>query len=1012
MKRKILVAMLIMMGAALPCMASEEDFVFDDYEYMLTQYTGSGGDVVIPDELMGCPVEGVASSVFYANSDITSLQLPQPLAALGSSCIYANENLTSVTIPENLIAIDEYNFYSCPQITEVVLPAKVSFIGTYSFAYCDNLQSVTFMGEVPRMETECFVGLAEDVVFYVPEDRMEEYAEALPEGSEICSNGSAVQSHDFTEAEEVYEFDTETGTITSYYGYGTRVDIPETIGGVQVKAIGESAFESHHYLYYVTIPEGVTEIGANAFAHVPHLNYVDFPDTLEVIGDSAFVGYRGESIQFAEGLEIIGANAFYLSELVELYFPETLKEIGNNAFESSYLTYLCFAGKELPKIGQDAFLNTAIYDVDLNWQASKEQMNTAQEICDSLGMPARVWRMQNPNVEYINDGLDTYENDVMTGYTGTQSHLRPWDMMYDYDITALGAGAFKGSKTLKYFAVPYNDVFTTIGEEAFADSTLEIVDLFDSVTNIEAGAFRNCINMKELILPESVEVIGESAFAGCSGLERVSILCDPSVIPEGAFEGCTSLENVYVAEDATDEMIAAAKTATGLKWNYKAGRVGEEIVNEIVTMPYEETTAAEFWYDEEYKRLDLYEGYEVNLYLPREVEGIPMEMIGGGMMGRSCLYDGEEEVEQPVRSVVIPETVTEIASYAFANCPTLETVVCYAPLENVEDLTFSGCSSLREVVFVNGVRNIGSMSFADCPALETVYVGEFVETISEDAFLGSGITVDDCIRTAAELPDVDAILAAVKSDPITPPETEAPVEVELEALDPEMAKPYIGYWKLDQIVFGGETYSPEELYMSMEFTLMEDGSAVLMADGEAAETQWAFIDGLASVVYDGEIYLQVAFQDENTLVCEESEDSAMIFARAEGEMEAVASVAVVEVPENAESSIADTASEETENYLEQQYICKNAKVSGIMMEASVLGGEYSVLFHGDGTLDFVMAGAEVPGLTWKNGTVQTDGGEAAAYVVTYFDGTDLIFVHTDTGFELDFYGSMILYFEK
>lgn len=1045
MKKKLLVTMLIMLGLAVPGMASEEDFVFDDYEYMLTQYAGSGGDVVIPDELLGCPVEGIASSVFYGNTDITSLQLPQPLLALGNSCIYSNENLTEVTIPEALIVIDDYNFYSCPQIAEVVIPEKVSFIGTYSFAFCDNLRSVTFEGEVPYIGSECFTGLAEDVVFYVPDDRVEEYAAVLPEGAEICPSGNLVEVCDFVEADDMFEFDAETGTITGYYGYGTRVDIPETIGGVPVTAIGESVFESHHYLYYVTIPEGVTEIGANAFSSVHHLKYVDLPDTLKVIGSGAFMSFLGEEMHFPESLEEIGDSAFYYSDLsrnivlpeglkhigseafystraAEVYFPESLETIGNNAFENSYLTYLYFEAKDLPEIGQDAFLNTTIYDVDINWEASKEQMYAAQEYFDSIGQSTRVWRCQNPYTNLIGyeNGAE-YADGMLVAYTGAETDVRPYTTMDDVLITGVGEGAFRGNQVVRYFSVDYSDEFTTIGAEAFADSTLEVVDLFDSVTDIGAGAFRNCVNLTELELPESVVTIGEEAFAGCSGLKKVTILCDPSVIPEGAFEGCTALEEVYVAEDAADETVEAAKAAVGLKWYYKAARIGEAITNQLVTMPYAETNADEFWYDEEFKRLDMYEGYEVNLYLPREVDGIPMEMIGGGLMGRSVLYDGEEDVELPVRSVVIPETVKEIASYAFASCPTLETVICYAPIEAIEDLAFSGCTNLREVIFVNGVRNIGSMSFADCPALETVYVGEFVESISEDAFSGSSITAENCIRTVEELPDVNVLLEAVKGDPITPPETEPPVE--LEAFDAELAKPYVGFWELYEIIMGEDAYAPEDFGMAIEFTLLDDGTAVLTMDEETAEAEWSLLNGMAAIVYDGELFLQAELTDENTLVHEEDEEMAMVFIRTEGEAAVSVPVPEAETTENmdmpaeAPETADDVASDNMtaagdEQYLGQKHICKNAKISGIMMDASALGGEYSVTFHADGTLDFVMAGANVPGLTWKSATVQTENGEAAAYVVTYFDGTDLNFVLTDTGFELDFYGSMLMYFEK
>lgn len=53
--------------------------------------------------------------------------------------------------------------------------------------------------------------------------------------------------------------------------------------------------------------------------------------------------------------------------------------------------------------------------------------------------------------------------------------------------------------------------------------------------------------------------------------------------------------------------------------------------------------------------------------------------------------------------------------------------------------------------------------------------------------------------------------------------------------------------------------------------------------------------------------------------------------------------------------------------LERKYVCVSAEVSGYTMDASMLGGEYSLTFHPDGTVGFVMVGASVPGLRWTQG---------------------------------------------
>lgn len=1040
MMKKMLVAVLTVSLFALPCQA-EEDYVFDVNDYMITAYQGMGGDVVIPDTLSGCPVEMIDSSVFYGNPDITTLKMPETLLTIGSSCIYYNDNLTSVTLPESLVAIDEYNFWSCPQLTEITIPSRVSLIGDNSFTYCDNLSSVTFTGAVPHIEDPCFDGLSADVTFYVPDDLVAEYTEVLPTGAVICPSGANAVLHDFTAPEEEFDFDAESGTVLAYNGFASRVDIPDTIGGVPVTAIGDYAFDSNRYAFYVTIPEGVTTIGEGAFASAYHLKYADLPSTLKSIGNSAFSSYFGEEIEFPEGLEVIGEQAFLYASLgngiylpeglkrietgafessfaYEAYFPESIEYIGSRAFADSNVSYLCLEGKELPEIEADAFDGLYISDVDLNWQASKAQMEAAQAYMDGIGQETRVWRNQNPNtvLALYEDGA-VYENSVLAGYTGTEPNIRPFTYFEDIAITAVGDGAFKENQNIKYFAVDHGDMFTTIGAEAFADSTLEYIDLFDSVTTIGAGAFRNCANMTELILPESITEVGEAAFEGCSSLTTVTMLCDPSVIPEGAFAACDALENVYVPADAAEEQVSAAGAAAGLPWYVKAVRIGEENPNVFYEMPYEELSGEDFWYDEEYERLDNYQGYEVNLYLPREIDGIPMHMVGGSVLSRACSYEEGVDPELPVRSVVIPETVTDIPEYAFADCPTLETVICYAPLDYLKDSMFANCKSLREVVFVNGVREIGYSVFAGCTSLETVYVGEFVAGIQEGAFEGSGISASDCITDRAAMPDVDALLAAVKSEPIPEPETEPPFE--LPPFDAQAAAPFIGNWRMSFIMFDDTQYDPAEFEMDMDVLLREDGTVRLINVEADVECPWSVENGTAMILMDGELFMTLEISEGDTLVYREGDDEyapECYLERIEGSE--VTAPAAAEPVQEAEVPVQETAAPTQEaaapeptadvsdnTVFGQKYICKRAKAGDYTMEAAALGGEYSVTFYEDGSLDFVMAGTAVPGLSWA------ESSDAAAYSVTYFDGSELNFVKMENGFELNFFDSMLMYFE-
>ena len=69
--------------------------------------------------------------------------------------------------------------------------------------------------------------------------------------------------------------------------------------------------------------------------------------------------------------------------------------------------------------------------------------------------------------------------------------------------------------------------------------------------------------------------------------------------------------------------------------------------------------------------------------------------------------------------------------------------------------------------------------------------------------------------------------------------------------------------------------------------------------------------------------------------------------------------------------------------------------------------EYSLLLHADGTLELVLSGAAVPGLTWTAGAT-ADG--TAAFIIDYF-GQTLEAVIAGTGLDMNYFDSMQMHFE-
>ena len=129
-------------------------------------------------------------------------------------------------------------------------------------------------------------------------------------------------------------FDSGTGTITGYIGAGGAIEIPSSIGGVTVYAIGNDAFAYNMGITGVTIPSGVTSIGNNAFYDCEGLEQVTLDDGLESIGEGAFSScFLLSAITIPDSVTGIAAHTFSgCSGLTNINIPDSVTAIGEYAF--------------------------------------------------------------------------------------------------------------------------------------------------------------------------------------------------------------------------------------------------------------------------------------------------------------------------------------------------------------------------------------------------------------------------------------------------------------------------------------------------------------------------------------------------------------------------------------------------------------------------------------------------------------------------------------------------------
>ncbi len=87
-----------------------------------------------------------------------------------------------------------------------------------------------------------------------------------------------------------------------------------------------------------------------------------------------------------------------------------------------------------------------------------------------------------------------------------------------------------------------------------------------------------------------------------------------------------------------------------------------------------------------------------------------------------------------IKSITLPENVTEIEGSAFADCKSLEQVNIPNTVKRINYEAFHCCSSLKTITIPEGVTEIGRRAFADCKSLEQVNIPNTVKRINDEAF--------------------------------------------------------------------------------------------------------------------------------------------------------------------------------------------------------------------------------------------------------------------------------------
>ena len=275
-----LVFSISMVGKTSAIAAQFGDFTYtiSDSAATITDYTGSGAIVTIPNFIEGFTVSTIGTNAFYG-------------------C----KGLNGVNIPNSVLTIGYGAFSACSGLTKVTLPNSVNTIVGNVFSYCDNLTQINVDGSNNSYSS------AEGVLFDKSKTRII-----------IFPNG---KSGDYFVPKSVvsidgFAFEDCKGLTSISFPFG-------------LTSIGMGAFQNCSGLSYLTIPSTVSSINANAFFNCSNLRIVTFDGNAPTLGTGVFYACSTEFKVYYESTAKGFSNPWHGNKALMMPGPTTINTITN-----------------------------------------------------------------------------------------------------------------------------------------------------------------------------------------------------------------------------------------------------------------------------------------------------------------------------------------------------------------------------------------------------------------------------------------------------------------------------------------------------------------------------------------------------------------------------------------------------------------------------------------------------------------------------------------------------------
>ncbi len=444
------------------------------------------------------------------------------------------------------------------------------------------------------------------------------------------------------------DFQVEDGTLIKYNGEDAVVSVPSYI-----KRIAPDAFRDNKTLKKIATPYKLVRIGNRAFHGCDNLTEVLIPGALfrrvnlrKIFSDPDKIYFR---FYASNGLEAEFDDSDYGDDwdnlLAESDDAQSVR-VGKVVGASTLLMEVTEEREYSEEIEEDSVSFRPLPD-----DAAQMPLETLREKIDACApkvLPPEELSIERKR-ELLNITDFLIDETTLVKYIGDGERAEVPDF-----ITSIGANAFSNTSVTE---VVLPEGLNSISSAAFAwCEKLTKINLPSSLKMIDEVAFANCSSLTELVLPEGLEFIGAGAFHACSALEKVILPSTLTTLSRRVFDFCVSLKEIIIPESVT------------------------------------------------------------------------------------AIQDGAFSHCESLKSIHLPDGISRISNWTFADCTSLTEFNFPAALEEICDVAFLNCVSLKRIDIPATVTKLGRQCFVGCKGLILISAPEKLRSqiVSGRVFRGIG----------------------------------------------------------------------------------------------------------------------------------------------------------------------------------------------------------------------------------------------------------------------------------